>query len=201
MTQHHEGFPDLRFLVEPASDGGERRRGARGLAELAVGRGLRVLDLESFASNPQLVTAPPDRALDARTLHFESIAIGSRAALLMLTPPGVRVRINDRPSPMVAVLRVGDQLRLGDTTLHLTQYREFAAGSPSPELLGRRCGVCRVPFDPETRVVVHDCGEAFHLEPESKPAEERLECARLGDCPNCGEPIPMESGYAFWPEL
>jgi hypothetical protein len=119
----------------------------------------------------------------------------------MLTPPCVKVRVNDRPSPIVAVLNVGDQLQIGDAVLHLTEFREFTVGPPSPELLGRRCGVCRVPFDEQTRVYLHECGEALHLEPESKPAEERLECALLGNCPNCGGSISMESGYSFTPEL
>ena len=113
----------------------------------------------------------------------------------------MKVRLNDHPSPIVAVLDVGDQLQIGDTVLHLTKFREFAVGPPSPDLLGRRCGVCRVPFDEQTRVYLHDCGEALHLESESKPAEERLECALLGNCPNCGGSISLESGYSFTPEL
>jgi hypothetical protein len=85
--------------------------------------------------------------------------------------------------------------------LHLTRYREFAVVPPPPELVGRRCGVCRVPFDESTWIFVHDCGEAMHLEPESKPADERLECAALGACPRCDEPLEFESGFLYYPEL
>jgi hypothetical protein len=198
---HGERVADLRFLVEPSTGGDERRRDASELREVAVGHGVRTLDLESVASNPQLAAASRSRGLGTRALHFESLAIEKRAALLMLTPTCVSVRVNDHPSPIVAVLKVGDQVQVGDTVLHLTQYREFTVGPPSPELLGRRCGVCRVPFDQQTRVYLHDCGEALHLEPDSKPADERLECALLGDCPNCGEPISTESGYSFLPEV
>jgi hypothetical protein len=41
----------------------------------------------------------------------------------------------------------------------------------------------------------------MHWEPASKPAEKRLECALLGDCPNCAKPISTEAGYSFVPVL
>jgi hypothetical protein len=201
MTAHLARVADFRFIVEPGADADDRRRDASELLEVPVGRGVRALDLESLASDPRLEATRRGRGFRARALHFEPLTVDRRPTLLMLTPPGVRTRVNGRPSPSLALLEVGDQLQVGDTVLHLTQYREFAVGPPPPELLGRRCGVCRVPFDRETRVYLHDCGAALHLEPESKPAEERLECALLGDCPNCGEPISMEPGYSFLPEI
>jgi hypothetical protein len=201
MTTHCDKPPDFRFLVETRADGDERRRDASELVEVAVGRGLRGLDVESFASNPRIVAAPRTRGPGAGALQFESLTVDRRPALLMLTPPGVEIRVNGRPSPRVAALSVCDQVQIGDAVLHLTRYREFAVGPPSPELLGRRCEVCRVPFDEHTRVYIHDCGQPLHLEPESKPAEDRLECALLGDCPNCREPISMESGFSYLPEL
>jgi hypothetical protein len=201
MSTLCERSVDFRFLVEPSVGGDGQRREASELVDVVVGRGVRALDVESFASNPRIVAAPKTRGPGAGTLQFEPLNVDRRPALLMLTPTGVRVRVNARPSPRVAVLAVGDQLQIGDAVLHLTRYREFAVGPPSPELLGRRCEVCRVPFDEQTRVYIHDCGQALHLEPESKPAEDRLECALLGDCPNCREPISLESGYSFLPEL
>jgi hypothetical protein len=192
---------DFRFLLEACSDAVEQRRHASELLDLAVGRGVRALDLESFASNPRIVAAPRARCPEAGTLWFESLTVDRRPALLMLTPNEVDVRLNDRPAPRISVLSMGDQLQIGDAVLHLTRYREFAVGPPAPELLGRRCEVCRLPFVENTRVYVHDCGQPLHLEPESKPAEDRLECALVGDCPTCREPISMESGYSYLPEL
>jgi hypothetical protein len=201
MTSPCDKQPDFRFLVEPCGDADERLRDATQLVDIAVGRGVRALDVESFASNPRIVAAPRTRGPEAGTLQFEPLTVDGRPALLMLTPNEVEVRVNDRPSPRIAVLAVGDQLQIGDAILHLTRYRELAVGPPSPELLGRRCGVCLVPFDQDTRVYVHDCGQPLHLEPESKPAEERLECALLGDCPHCLEPISMQSGFSYLPEI
>ena len=145
MQIHPERLSEFRLLVHPTAAGGERRCDASELHALAVGHGVRRLDLETFASNPQLASASRSRGLSTRALCFESLSVEKRAVLIMLTPPGVKVRLNDHPSPIVAVLDVGDQLQIGDTVLHLTKFREFAVGPPSPDLLGRRCGVCRVP--------------------------------------------------------
>lgn len=201
MEGHCDRRPDLRFLVERWAAGDERCRHVSELVDVAVGRGVRALEVESFVSKPRIVAAPRDRRPEAGTLHFEPLGVDGRPALLMLKAEGVDVRVNDRPSPRIAVLVVGDQLQIGSAVLHLTRYREFSVGPPSPELLGRRCEVCRVAFVEDTQVYVHDCGQALHLEPASKPAEERLECALLGDCPNCREPISLESGYSYLPEL
>jgi hypothetical protein len=201
MTANSDTVMDFRFLVELTPDADEPRRDASDLVDVAVGHGLRAIDVESFASNPRIVAAPRSRGAAADTLQFEPLSVDRRPGLLMLTPNRVDVRVNDRPVPRIAVLAIGDQLQIGDAVLHLTRYREFPVGPPSAEMLGRPCPVCRVPFDEKTRVYVHDCGLAMHLEPESKPAEDRLECALLGDCPNCDGPISLESGYAYVPEL
>jgi hypothetical protein len=180
----------------------EQPREASSLTEVAIGRGVSTLDVETFASDQCLSTARRRGDWSTRVLHFEPLTVGRRTSLLMLSPPGVEARVNDRPSPRVAVLGVGDQLQVGQTVLHVTRFREIAVGPPTSELLGRRCGVCRVPFDESTTVYVHECGTPMHLEPESTPAEERLQCALLGgSCPNCGEPISLESGYSYLPEL
>ena len=192
---------EFRFLVEAGSAGVEGARDASELFDVSVGPGLCTLDVESFASNPRIVAAPRSQPPQVGALRFEPLSVDGRPALLMLQANGVEVRVNHRPSPRIALLAVGDQLQIGDAVLHLTRYREFSVGPPSPELLGRCCEVCRVPFDENTCVYIHDCGQPLHLEPESKPAEDRLECALLGDCPNCREPISLTSGYSYLPEL
>jgi hypothetical protein len=167
---------------------------------VAIEHAVSTLDPESFASDPHLSNGEGRGARSTRALYFEPLTVGRRASLLMLSPPGVDARVNDRPSPCVAVLEVGDQLQVGETVLHVSRFREFTVGPPSAELLGQRCGVCRVPFVESTQVYVHECGTPMHMEPESKPAAERLECAALGDCPNCEQPIVMQSGYSYLPE-
>jgi hypothetical protein len=49
-------------------------------------------------------------------------------------------------------------------------------------------------------VVAHDCNTYLHLEPEEGAAGDPLRCALLG-CPVCNEPVSLEDGYAYEPEL
>ena len=119
----------------------------------------------------------------------------------MATPPGIDVRVNAQPAPRLAVLAVGDQVQIDGAVLHVTRYRTVEIAAPSDELLGRKCALCLVPMTAETRCVVHDCGAVLHLEPETKPAEERLECARMGRCPACEKPVSLESGLVHRPEI
>jgi hypothetical protein len=192
---------DFRWLVHPATDGDERRGDASSLIEVFVARGVSTLDMESFASHPRLSGDRRRGGWSTRAIYFEPLVVGGKPSLLMLTPPLVEARVNDRPAPRVAVLNVGDQLQIGQTVLHLTRYRRFELAPPTPEAIGQRCGVCRVAFDDSTQIYVHDCGEAMHMEDGSKPAGERLECAALGACPKCEKPIEFESGFLYYPEF
>jgi hypothetical protein len=201
VTIHPERLSHFRLLIQPPTVGVERRCQATSLPEVAVARGVSSIDVEHLASHPRLSVARRRGGWSTRALHFEPISAGGQASLLMLSAPGVETRLNDRPAPRLAVLDVGDQLQVGETLLHVTRYTEFAVGPPTPELLGRKCGVCRVPFDEDTRVYVHSCGSAMHMEDESKPAGERLECAALGACPDCEQPVVMQSGYEYLPEV
>jgi len=125
---------------------------------------------------------------------------GGRARLLLLTPAGLRARLNGSAVPRLALLKVADQLQLdARAVLHVTEYRRAGAVSVTPELVGNPCGVCRLPLTAETTVVVCTCGLPLHLEGPPKPAGERLECALLG-C-SCGAEVRLESGHVWEPEL
>ncbi len=138
---------------------------------------------------------------------FEPLAAGEqqdgRPRLLLLTPAGLRARLNGQAVPRVALLKVGDQLQLdANAILHVTEYRLSGAVAPSPELVGKPCGVCRLPLTAETTVYICVvCGVPLHLEGPPKPAGDRLECALFGDCPSCGDKVRTESGHVWVPEL
>jgi hypothetical protein len=200
MTARSFKVPDLRVLVEPLAGWGERRRDVAELRDVPVGEGVRSLDVDSFAALPRLVAARRDRAPGPRALQLEALSVERGSVLLVITPPSVAVRVNGARAPRVAVLRVGDQIQLPEAILHVTEYRNVTLGSPSGALVGGKCDLCRGVFDERTVVLVHGCGSALHLEPESKPAAERLECALLG-CPNCEEPVSLESGFSYLPEI
>ena len=122
-----ESVPDLRFLVEPCAGVDGPRLDATELVEVAIGRGVRALDVGTFAEDPRLVATRAKRSTSASALRFEAVRFEGRAALLMLSPPGLAVRVNGQAAPRVAVLGVGDQLQLGDAVLHLTTVIHWLA--------------------------------------------------------------------------
>ncbi len=172
---------ELRIFVEPLVGEDDAPRGASELDVMPIPDGGGPL------------------ALDEAIL-LEGITIEGRAVLAMSTPPGRRVRINGTRAARLSVLHVADQIQLDDVVLHVTYMRRPRVGPPPKDLVGKPCGVCSVPFASRSVVVAHDCGRVLHLEPKSTPAEDRLQCALLG-CPDCNEPLVLEAGYAYEPEI
>jgi hypothetical protein len=187
---------DLRFLAEPPA-AADWTGSTGGYAEVEVPNGLSTFSAEPDAA-PRLV--PHAETTDASAVHFEPLRTGGRSTLLMHSAPEASARVNGRPAPVLAALEMGDQVRIGHDLLHLTRFRRIEAIVPNQDQIGRKCPVCRVDFVAETRVVVHDCGAILHLEPETVPDDERLECALLG-CPSCREPVEFAAGFVFEPEV
>ncbi len=148
---------------------------------------------------PALSTRRPARP----TVAFEPVVVGSRPRLLALQAGPGRVRLNGLKMPPVALLQVRDQLQVDVTgTLHVTELRSGGAVPPSPAQVGTPCGVCRLPVTAQSRVYVCQCGVLLHLEGAPIPAEDRLECALVGDtCPSCTTEIVSEGGHVWLPEL
>jgi hypothetical protein len=129
-----------------------------------------------------------DGALDgARDVVLETVTVGHRPALLLCVPDGVgeldggdpsggrdgyhttaasRVRVNGQPAPAITMLRLADQIELGDgTVLHVSIHHRPLLGPPPARLIGKSCPVCLVPFESTTRVYVCPyCESAMHLE-------------------------------------
>ena len=134
-------------------------------------------------------------------VRVEVLGAERAAPLALFVPAGLRVRLNGLPAPVVAPLRVKDQVQLDSRTLlHVTACLNPRIETPAGELLGRSCGLCRRALDASTRVYVCPCGVPLHLEgPEH--GSERLECAHFGDCPSCERPVRSEGAEAWMPEL
>lgn len=133
-------------------------------------------------------------------LCFEPVSWDRKPAVVMSAPPG-RVRLNGHRAPRLSVLDVGDQVSQDETVLHLSRIRRPHVGTAPKDLVGRNCPVCMVPFAEASNVVVCECGAGLHLDPESVPESERLDCALLGSCPTCDQPVSLEAGVVFLPEL
>jgi hypothetical protein len=176
-----EGTRELRLFVEPLDGDEDAARASSELQALVVPDGVHAFELDE-------------------TILFEPIDLEGRVALAMTTPRGRRVRLNGASAPRVSVLRVGDQVQLEDVVLHVTYMRRPRVGPPPKTLVGKPCGLCSVPFTETSTVVAHDCNTYLHLEPEEGAAGDPLRCALLG-CPVCNEPVSLEDGYAYEPEL
>jgi hypothetical protein len=120
---------------------------------------------------------------------------GAPAGLALVPGPGCRLRLNAQPAPCLAWMRPGDELWLDAIALRLVLRHAPYVGAPEERMQGRPCGMCQLPFTATTRVwacPVPGCGVVLHLEGPETPAETRLECARLGDCPGCGTAVTTE---------
>jgi hypothetical protein len=199
--ERHSECAAFRLLVEGPTDGEAAARDVDALPSLVAGDGVLALDAARLDA-PTLEAAPPDAAVRPDTLHFERIEGERGAALLMRVPRGLDVRINGRPSPPIALLAVADQVQVAHGVLHVTRERDGVARRPSAQQLGRKCPVCSVPIDRETRIVVHECGALLHAEQSGDRADEAdlLQCSSL-TCPDCDRPVVIGTGLVFTPEL
>jgi hypothetical protein len=189
-------FAEFRLLVEGATDGDPPTRNAGELPMHSSGDGVLALAVDDLAP------VQPDAAERSVALRFEALAVEHSDALLMLAPPRLDVRVNGLPAPRITVLEVADQVQLAGAVLHVTRYQSSATGPPAPEHIGRRCPICSVEIDADTRVHVHACGALLHAEePGSKPEADLLQCAQLGTCPDCDSSVALTTGLTYTPEL
>jgi len=151
---------------------------------------------------PEVLTTPPPTKALASVL--ETISYERQAHLVAL--PGDGVRRNGLPMPPVAILRVGDALRVdGEWVLHVSRFTRPHVGPPPAEFLGKPCSYCRIEFAPATiTYVCPHCGAPFHCESEATASNKELgplECARLmSECHHCRQPIAIEPRYEYVPQ-
>lgn len=191
----------LDMIVESLGNVAQKKDAAE-LPVLGFDAGVQALRIDTPPTQYQFTETPRTQPVDSRELTFESLTVDGRAALLMQSPPGLRVRVNGSPAGRLRVLNAGDELQLDAAVLHLVEYDPFFAGPPADEYIGRPCGLCRTPIIVGTRIYVHGCGTPLHIEDESTPADQRLECALVTDtCPVCERNISLQTGYRDFPEL
>jgi hypothetical protein len=89
-----------------------------------------------------------------------------------------------------------------DFHCYVTRRIRPFVGPPPPELLGKKCPCCRIPFSADAQVISHLCGLYFHYETEAShpdtPESDRLNCAaKLKACLSCHRPI-SPSEFLVW---
>jgi len=175
---------------------------AAALPDLAFADEVLAFDVATLRDDPKLYVVQPDAAERPNALRFEALQAERGDLLLMATPRGLDARINGLPAPRIAILDVADQVQVADGVLHVTRYRTPWVGTPAAEHLGRRCPVCSVEIEADTRVSLHDCGAVLHAEePGDKPDADLLQCVQLGSCPDCDKSVSMTTGFVYTPEL
>jgi len=184
--------PGFRLLVESPHDTAARRPDENPKM-LVVGSGVSSLALGSGGA-PEILAADSS-ALPSALLQLEPVERERRPSLLMLAPRPSPARVNDAPAPPLSLLDVGDVVQLGDVLLHVSWFNAPQVGPAAEHLVGKTCPVCRTPIEAGATVIVHECGQALHLESD----EEGLRCAMLGDCAGCGHPVSLDSGLSYRP--
>jgi len=176
------GRPELAWIEVPSSD----------VCYLATEPG----------KPPQVLSKAP--VSKARVSVLETVRYERQTYLMMLPSDGVR--LNGLPMPPVAILRVGDRLRVdGEWLLHVSRFTRPCVGPPPKEYLDKPCSYCRMKFTPATiTYVCPNCGTPVHCESEDNPSDKEigpLECARLiRECHHCKQPIVLKERHEYVPE-
>jgi hypothetical protein len=150
---------------------------------------------------PRVVSEPP--VSKARVSVLETIAHEQQKYLMIIPADGMRH--NGMPMPPVAVLRVGDQVRVdGQWLLHVWRRTRPYVGPPPEECIGDPCSYCRINFTPNTVVYkCPHCGTPVHCESPDSPSDKQvgpLECARLmSQCHHCESPIELRERQEYVP--
>ena len=151
---------------------------------------------------PEVLPQAPEEPAQASVL--ETVRYERQTYLTML--PAGEFRLNGLPLPPVAILRVGDQLRVGGRwLLHVSRFTRPHIGPTPEEFVGKQCSNCRLEFEATTvTYICPNCGTPVHCESEATKTSEELgplECARLmSHCHHCHQRIDLKERYEYVPE-
>ncbi|MBM4041911.1 MAG: hypothetical protein FJ290_25725 [Planctomycetes bacterium] len=182
-------------LCPPAGDGATRRVP---MDALEVPEGVSFLTLDT-GGRPTLDEDAPGKGAFA----IEPVMDGAAPRLLLVGPGAV---VNGQPAPRLALLDVRDQVALDACPylLHVTRLHPPSVGPVPPALVGRKCPICRAPFQAGDSVYTcWACGTSVHhSSPASEGgAEEGGGCFEsLKACPACGHELIVDEGFTYVPE-
>jgi hypothetical protein len=205
---HEEPRVSANVLVRESvpSNKTDARR-ARGFLEFELSQSPTMLVEEEFGGEVRLATlAFDDGDPTSGKLHpvLDSSTSAAGTHPVLVAPPGVEIRVNGLPTPIIAPLELGDQLSLVPGSIFHVSRRQEAGVVATPEaFVGETCPLCLIAFTAEARVLLClTCGSPRHLEGEEVEEEaDRLACAALGPCPVCESPVAERSGsLAFVPD-
>jgi hypothetical protein len=142
------------------------------------------------------LAGPSEAALGMRVVRR---GLSSRLALHC---PLTDVHVNGLPALSLTILAVKDSLLMAGSLYYVTQRVQPLVGAPEKGLLGKKCLMCRLPLDAQTRVVTCHCGGHFHHETLDShphvPDTDRLDCfSKIEACLACGRTLTT-SDYLLW---
>jgi hypothetical protein len=182
----------------PASGGKPTRTGlvpATGVSYLAV----------CGDQSPQVLPEPPEADFEV-VGRLEALRYQQGHHLAICADP--ELRINGRRAAPVAILKVGDQLRIGNQwLLHVSRFVRPHIGPPPSDYVDKECSSCRLPLTADTTIYIcPNCGLPYHCEPPlpddaaESTQREPLECARLiSTCNHCPQPVVFGEHHEFVP--
>ena len=192
----------LDRLCPPAAEGADARRVP--LDALEVPEGVSFLRLAADGRPALDTAAAPAKGAFA----IEPVWDGTTPRLLFARPRGGgrAAVVNGQPAPRLTLLDVRDQVTLDACPylLHVTRFHPPGVGPVAQALVGRKCPICRVPFQAGDPVYTcWACGTAIHysvVAPEAD-AEEGFDCFySVKACPACGHELALEGGFIYLPE-
>jgi hypothetical protein len=138
-------------------------------------------------------------ARDPRAAAFEPLARHGHELLLVTCGALAELELNGLAAPGVAVLRPGDEVRIGHgEPLFVDFHREPPFVLAGAEHAGSSCPLCRGSIEAGRRVYACDCGALTHADLRDEdlrtPGLEPLDCA-VGSCTGCTKAFVTEAGY------
>jgi len=121
--------------------------------------------------------------------------------LLLIVPEGTL--INGLPALPVSIVQPRDLLAFpGGSLQYVTERITPLFGTPTPDMVGTKCPLCRTAIESDSWVLSCRCGAVIHYEtaetmPDKDP-DQRWDCgASLKKCHACGQLLSRES-YLIW---
>ncbi len=146
---------------------------------------------------PRAEQEPADRSEEIAVC--ESVEVAGKPCLLMIAQGNRQLLVNALSAQCLEILHPGDEISLGSDYLMRVVLRTCPyVGLPRPADLGQICLYCRTAIGPETTTIYAcvKCGRPFHCEGEEKPADQRLECAKLmTECQQCTQQVVTQESY------
>ena len=191
----------VRLLYADAGGHAATNGKSRRLSAVEIPDGASFLLCNDDGNPPVIVREKPNA--DHRSLVVQPCQVNRAPHLLMANPQCLPIRVNGNSTPLISVLREGDEVLLSpNLLLFVTTFRRPFVGAADESITGKTCPLCQLRVAANVIVYVcHRCGTALHCQGNDTAEADRLQCANLSDCcPTCSARIEFDEGYSYRPK-